>query len=59
MKSLKQFMTEVTTPTKKHKHDWDVITYNNGHKSYSLTERCSICKQTRKVNPKTGAIQRR
>jgi len=45
--------------TKKHKHDWDVITYNNGHKSYSLTERCSICKQTRKVNPKTGSVQRR
>ena len=41
------------------KHQWNVATYDNGDRTYSLTERCTNCFKTRKVNPNNGRIQKR
>ena len=63
MKSFKQHIEEGAKAGKKcpagGTHDWNPITYNNGHSTYSLTERCKKCMATRKVNPKNGKIQYR
>ena len=40
-------------------HEWVGIADNNGHPTYSLTDRCKKCKATRKVNPKNGRVQYR
>lgn len=61
MKSFNQHLmeSEQTKKPEKHNHDWIPITYNNGHKTYSLTDRCTICFKTRKVNPNNGRVQNR